>query len=255
MQFGERVKDARLARKWTQQELAEAADVAIRTVVNIEKGARPSMDTYRKLASTLHLSISANGTAPMNETLRSVAPATAPSIALPDGLRVVPAEPMDVGMRVMAYVAAGHGGWDDETDGEVVMLPSYLFGADDLLVQAKGESMVDEGIDDGDYLIVERRHTGIARHGELVIAWLNDGLVIKRWYRRGGKKFLESANEEMGWKPREITPDDVFEIQAVVRHIVKQPVNRAKGASQRVARDGGDTPSPLSEPRPRPDDK
>lgn len=136
-------------------------------------------------------------------------------------MQIVEANPSTVLRRVEAYVAAGHGGWDDAVSGEFVQLPTFLFGADDFVVKAVGDSMIDENIHEGDYLIVERRGSGIAAHGELVIAWLNDGLVVKRWYRREGKKFLESANPEMGWSARELRPDDIFEIQAVVRHIVK----------------------------------
>ncbi|HXG58138.1 MAG TPA: XRE family transcriptional regulator [Thermoanaerobaculia bacterium] len=162
------------------------------------------------------------------------APANAPPLTMPDGLRVVDPNPNEVTKPVLAYVAAGHGGWDDATGDDSVTLPSFLFGPNDFVVQAVGESMEDEGISDGDFLIVERRPSGIATHGELVIAWLNDGLVIKRWYRRGGRKFLESANEAMGWRPREIRPDDVFEIQAVVKHIVKRAERKAKGAEKRI---------------------
>jgi DNA polymerase V len=110
---------------------------------------------------------------------------------------------------------------------EYVKLPAFLFDHPaDCVVQARGDSMRDEGIGDGDLLVVERRQTGIAAHGELVIAWLNDGLVVKRWYRRGGKKMLESANAEMGWEPREITEKDTFELQGVVKHIVKAATKR-----------------------------
>jgi SOS-response transcriptional repressor LexA len=170
-------------------------------------------------------------------------------------LHVVEANPQMVGRRVEAHVAAGAGGWDESTaPDEVVMLPSILFGPDDYLVQARGDSMIDEGITDGDYLIVQRRPSGIAAHGELVIAWLNEGLVIKRWYRRGGKKFLESSNEELGWKPREITAADVFEIQAVVKHIVKQATKKAKGAESRLTRHVGPMPGPINTPRKKTED-
>mgnify|MGYP001569164101 FL=1 len=58
-----------------------------------------------------------------------------------------------------------------------------------------------------------------------MIAWLNDGLVIKRWARRSGRKVLYSANS--AWGEKEITPADNFEIQAVVKYWWRVPKSRA----------------------------
>jgi SOS-response transcriptional repressor LexA len=190
------IRQARVARRWTQAELASEAGLSPRYVSSIENGQNVTVDVLQRVARALELeSLELDGLHLMPPPSTSTRVAESP-IELPDGLRVVEPNPRKIGMPIVAYVAAGHGGWEDASSDEVLMLPEYLLGADDFLVQAKGESMIDEGIEDGDYLIVERRG-GAANvtHGDLIIAWLNDGLVIKRWYRRGGKKFLESANE------------------------------------------------------------
>jgi SOS-response transcriptional repressor LexA len=230
--IGERIRSARRAKEWRIIDLAESSGVSERQIVNIENGANSTFETLEKLAGALGIPLHESGSVPSLPR-----PSSTIGVELPDGLRIVEATPRMRGMPVVAYVAAGHGGWEDASGSEVVMLPEYLLGPDDFLVQCKGDSMIDENIEDGDFLIVTRR-SGAANvtHGDLIIAWLNDGLVIKRWYRRGGKKFLESANEEMGWKPREITPDDVFDPQAVVKHIVKHGKNKGRGAKERIAR-------------------
>jgi SOS-response transcriptional repressor LexA len=229
--IGDDIRAARMLLGMTQQELSARSGVSLRQISNIENGAAaPGYSTLSQIARVLGITeLRLAGTkesdvispADSSDVDRQQGERSTPTFELPNGMLIVQANPDNVMRRVEACVAAGHGGWDDAIGEEFVQLPRYLFGPDDFLVRAAGESMVDEGIEDGDYLIVERRPSGIAAHGELVIAWLNDGLVIKRWYRRNGKKFLESANEAMGWKPREITSADVFEIQAVVRQIVK----------------------------------
>ncbi len=63
-------------------------------------------------------------------------------------------------------------------------------------LQVEGESMRDEGILDGDYVIVERRQT--ARNGERVVALLEDGeTTLKTYFReRNGTIRLQPANPE-----------------------------------------------------------
>jgi SOS-response transcriptional repressor LexA len=249
--IGQTIRERRKALRLTQEQLAERSGLRRAHIAMIETGsiAAPEVATLTALANALGMPLqellngpSAHSDLSPGNVIRDGPPAPEPSrdgIVLTTGMRIVDANPQNVGKRIEAYVAAGHGGWDDATGNEVVMLPEYLLGPGDYIVQAVGESMIDEDINDGDLLIVERRPNKIATHGDLVIAWLNDGLVIKRWYRRGGKKFLESANEEMGWKPREITDADVFEIQGVVKHIVKRPEKKTRGARDRVARATG----------------
>ena len=63
-------------------------------------------------------------------------------------------------------------------------------------LQVEGESMRDEGILDGDYVIVERRST--ARNGERVVALLEDGeTTLKSYFKeRDGTIRLQPANPE-----------------------------------------------------------
>lgn len=62
-------------------------------------------------------------------------------------------------------------------------------------LRVEGDSMRDEGIWDGDYVIVERRNT--ARNGERVVALLDDGeSTLKTFYRESNRIRLQPANPE-----------------------------------------------------------
>ena len=79
------------------------------------------------------------------------------------------------------------------------------------LLQVTGDSMVDEGIFDGDYVIVEPRAT--ARNGETVVALLDDGTAtLKKFYREKNRVRLQPANSAM--KP-------IYVRRVVVQGVVK----------------------------------
>lgn len=119
-----------------------------------------------------------------------------------------------------AEVAAGEP-MDYSVRGETVLVP-IDFAPDgakgEFLVRARGESMIEWGIDDGDYVIVEARPNGIAASGEIVIAWYNNGMTVKRWIRKAGRKILQGSTPETTY---EIGPDDTFEIKGIVRRSFK----------------------------------
>ena len=60
------------------------------------------------------------------------------------------------------------------------------------LVRAAGDSMVEAGIHDGDVIVVDRARE--ARHGDVVVACLDDQFTVKRLHLAPGKVILEPAN-------------------------------------------------------------
>jgi len=63
-------------------------------------------------------------------------------------------------------------------------------------LQVKGESMVDEGILDSDFVVVEEQNE--AKDGDIVVAVLEEGLAtIKRFYQEKTRVRLEPANSKM----------------------------------------------------------
>ena len=69
-------------------------------------------------------------------------------------------------------------------------------GKEVFALEVRGDSMIEDSICNGDYVIVERRST--ARNGETVVALLPDGdATLKRFYRENGKIRLQPANASM----------------------------------------------------------
>lgn len=91
-------------------------------------------------------------------------------------------------------------------------------GKDIFVLQVKGQSMIDDHIQDGDYVIVERRDR--AENGETVVALLdNESATLKRFYREQDHIRLQPANETMD--PIIVKEGD-FKIQGVVIGVLRK---------------------------------
>ncbi|MEA3249410.1 MAG: transcriptional repressor LexA [Patescibacteria group bacterium] len=102
-------------------------------------------------------------------------------------------------------------------EGEEVEVPSSLVGkpGETYVLRVKGESMIEDGILSGDYVIVERNPS--PRNGEIVVALLeNTYATLKRLYKEKGKIRLQPANSTM--KPIYVKSVDV---QGVVRGVIR----------------------------------
>lgn len=96
---------------------------------------------------------------------------------------------------------------------ELVRRPETSF-----VLRVRGDSMIDEQIRDGDYVVVER--TGSAREGDTVVAVLRgEEATLKKWQRRGAMVRLVPANSRM--KPIEVAVRDV-EVRGVVRGLLRR---------------------------------
>ena len=86
------------------------------------------------------------------------------------------------------------------------------------VLQVKGDSMIEDHIKDGDYVIVERKDS--AENGETVVALLdNDRATLKRFYKETNGVRLQPANPEM--KPILVKAGD-FKIQGVVIGVMRK---------------------------------
>ena len=86
------------------------------------------------------------------------------------------------------------------------------------VLRVRGESMIDDHLCDGDYVVIERREN--ARNGEQVVALLDSGeATLKRFYKEGGDQVrLQPANSTM--EPR-IVEADRCKIQGVVIGVLR----------------------------------
>lgn len=101
-----------------------------------------------------------------------------------------------VELPMLGFVAAGVP-IEAITGTETIAVPEDLVGRRDTYVlKVKGDSMIDEQIRDGDYVIVEDRKT--AENGEMVIALLGGSdVTLKKFYRENGRVRLQPANPAM----------------------------------------------------------
>jgi repressor LexA len=80
---------------------------------------------------------------------------------------------------------------------ETISLGDFVRSKSVYVLEVKGDSMMDDHILDGDYIVVEQ--TQVANNGEIVVALVgNDESTVKRFYREpGGKIRLQPANAQM----------------------------------------------------------
>jgi repressor LexA len=103
---------------------------------------------------------------------------------------------------------------------ETIFVPEDMIGKKETYVlQVKGDSMIEEQIRDGDYVIVEDRRS--ARDGEMVIALLEgESVTLKKLYREsGGRVRLQPANARMD--PLFVREEDL-RIQGVVIGVLRR---------------------------------
>lgn len=118
------------------------------------------------------------------------------------GIEVLSEEMMNVlegiELPLMGYIAAGKPIEAVEDGSETIIIsPSLISGKRRAFVlQVKGDSMIEDGILDHDYVVVEQQET--ANNGDIVVALLDGGFAtLKRFFREPNRIRLEPANAAM----------------------------------------------------------
>lgn len=101
---------------------------------------------------------------------------------------------------------------------DTMSIESYLIKdkSSSYLLEVKGDSMIEEGIHEGDLVLAERRND--AKDGEIVIAYIDGGWTMKFLRKSGNKTWLEPANKN--YKP--IYPKEELKIAAVVKGVIRK---------------------------------
>lgn len=129
------------------------------------------------------------------------------------GIRLRQQDEMEeVGLPLLGYIAAGHP-IEALPQPEYIDVPNFMqTGKSCYVLQVRGDSMIDEGILDGDFVVIEQRNH--ARNGEIVVALVhNENATLKRIEQQPGKVILHPANPTM--KPMTYHPDEVL-IQGIL---------------------------------------
>lgn len=101
-----------------------------------------------------------------------------------------------VSLPLVGNVAAGEPLLAEENITDYFTLPTDIVGdAASFLLSVRGESMIEAGINDGDYLVVKEQST--AQNGEIVVALIDDGATVKRFYQEKDHIRLQPENSLM----------------------------------------------------------
>lgn len=101
-----------------------------------------------------------------------------------------------VQVPMVGRVAAGEPILAQENIEEYFPIPvEFLPNNDVFMLKVRGESMINAGIMDGDYVVVEKRNT--ASNGEMVVAMIEDGATVKTFYKEEGVIRLQPENDAM----------------------------------------------------------
>lgn len=120
------------------------------------------------------------------------------------------------GVSVVGEVACGEPIFAEENIEEVISLPERFTGKGEFFfLRAKGESMINAGINHGDLVLIRKQST--AEQGQIVVALCEDSeATLKRFYKEKGKVILHPENDSM----EDIIVSDC-QIQGVAIKVIK----------------------------------
>lgn len=119
---------------------------------------------------------------------------------------------------LLGLVEAGIPTTVDEDTSRGLSIDDYLVGNKDstYLLEVKGDSMIEEGIKEGDLVVVERK--GEPRDGDIVIAEVDGGWTMKYFKKEKGQVYLLPANKNY----RPIYPQYQMRVAAIVRGVIRK---------------------------------
>lgn len=108
------------------------------------------------------------------------------------------ADPTMVDVPLLGRVAAGAPILAQENVEDTVRIDSFLLGGNGrevFALRVKGQSMIDDGIQDGDFIFVKKAPS--AAPGDIVVALIEDEATVKRFYPEGERVRFQPANKDM----------------------------------------------------------
>lgn len=139
----------------------------------------------------------------------------------PNGKRALtlPGEPPVTAARLplLGLIAAGEP-IEALENAESVEVPGPFAHPENFVLRVKGTSMIDDCIEDGDYVIV--RKSMIAKPGQAVVALINGEATLKRYYPKPGHVELHPRNPE--FPVIRVRSEDSFHIQGVVLYSFRE---------------------------------
>ena len=133
------------------------------------------------------------------------------------GIRLVQPPEAEEGIPFLGTIAAGRP-IEAVPQPEVMQVPDELLGRKPCYVlKVRGDSMIEEGILDGDYVVIEQRDS--ANNGEIVVALVrNEEVTLKRIEQKPGEVVLHPANVSM--EAMTYLPDEV-QMQGLLKGLLR----------------------------------
>ncbi|MBW1690985.1 MAG: transcriptional repressor LexA [Deltaproteobacteria bacterium] len=108
---------------------------------------------------------------------------------------ISPVETRRLEFPLLGRVAAGRPIEAVEEIDAIEIPPSMIGKGDHFVLQVKGDSMKEDGILDGDFIVVRKQPT--ADNGQTVVALINNEATVKKYYQREGHVELRPAHTDM----------------------------------------------------------
>ena len=132
-------------------------------------------------------------------------------------LKKLPSEEL-VSVPILGKIACGAPIWVEENfDGEVLLPKDRLGRGDFFALRTEGDSMINAGIGDGDLVVI--RQQPMADNGEIVAAYINGEVTLKRFSFKNNIVTLNPENES--YTPIVVAPDADFRILGVFKMVSK----------------------------------
>lgn len=110
--------------------------------------------------------------------------------------RAIALKSKSLSVPILGTVAAGQPIFASESYEGYLSLPDNFFSGEDLfMLNVQGSSMIKIGMFDGDKVVVRKQET--ADNGDIVVALVEDGATVKRFFKRDGKIILHPENDDM----------------------------------------------------------
>jgi len=124
---------------------------------------------------------------------------------------------IDNRLPLLGLIAAGHP-LEVFENSEYMDVPPQYINPENYVLQVNGNSMIDDQIRDGDYVIVKKIET--ANNGDTVVALINNEATLKRYYL--SDKGVELHPQNPDFDIIHVSPDDHFRINGIVLAVFRE---------------------------------
>lgn len=132
---------------------------------------------------------------PLKSRSISLSPSYAPKSA-PTATIIKPSFSKTIDVPLVGNVAAGEPILAEENITDTLSLPVEIVGdSPSFMLSVRGDSMIEAGINDGDFVVVKEQP--VADNGDIVVALIDDGATVKRFYKEHDHIRLQPENSSM----------------------------------------------------------